>query len=81
MNSSTPSGWRRADEPSERNITVLLKLAGKVWLGYFGGQSWWSVSEYDGGKPTKLRIEVTGWMHLDEAARILDGVSCPPVID
>lgn len=67
MNSQTPSGWRR-DLP-DSDITVLMRLneVEEIWPGFHDGEYW----RYASGDRL-MTSKVRGWMHLDEAARILD---------
>lgn len=65
--------WRDAtvDKPDDE-IAVMLRLASEgdepLALGHHADETWW----INGADPVALGLDVIGWMHVHEAAAILD---------
>ena len=68
-----PSAWR-TDLP-DCDISVLVRTTHEeypIMFGFYDGEEWVS----DNGETMKLlKCEVIGWMHLEDAARILDAAN------
>jgi hypothetical protein len=65
--------WRDAAvEKPDDEITVMLRLASEgdepLAVGHHADDTWW----INGADPVALGLDVIGWMHVHEAAAILD---------
>ncbi len=59
-------------DPPDSAITILLRLddpENPVWPGFYDMQTWWLA---DG---STCDAKIIGWMHLDEAAVLIDSHS------
>ena len=69
MNIKNKSKWIKRQLPDEE-ITVVIRLRNEEWpvtLGFRESGRW-----YDMSANVINRLEVCGWMHLHEAAALLD---------
>lgn len=66
---ATTNPWNPPHAPPDDETTVLLRIAEPsepIWPGFRLGREWRAA---DGAR---IAEPVTGWMHLEDAARLLD---------
>lgn len=72
MSATTTNHWNPPHEPPDDETTVLLRIAEPsepIWPGFHIGGEWRAA---DGAR---IAERVLGWMHLEDAARLLDATT------
>ena len=64
-------GWTLDDLP-DADVTLLIRTSDDdqpIWIGHYDGEAWRD------GAGEVIIDEILGWMHLEDAAAVLDHVS------